>query len=284
MRRTVPSFLILVLLLVAFLSTLPIHAVLPVTTTGPAKGNLVIVGGGAKSPAIFQRLIKLAGGPSSLILVVPTAEADDKADLDHAGGSNLRKAGATNLQLLHTRDRKIADSDEFVKPILQARGIWLSGGRQWRLADVYLGTKTQRAFAALLDRGGVIGGSSAGATIQGSLLVRGDPSGNTIMLSPGHLQGFGFLQNSAVDQHVIVRKRQNDLIPVIQQHPALLGIGLDEDTAIIVHGNQFEVMGASKALIYDATAPHSAGAPWWLELSNGDRFDMATRRKVGGAR
>lgn len=246
---------------------------------GPAPGSLVIVGGNARNPAIFERFIKLAGGPSSLILVVPTAEPDGMLGLEREGTS-LRKAGATRLQLLHTRDRDVANSDAFVAPIRQASGVWLGGGRQWRLADAYLGTKTLQAFTALLERGGVIGGSSAGATIQGSLLVRGDPSGNTIMLSPTHLEGFGFLKNSAIDQHVIARKRQSDLIPVIEKYPSILGIGLDEDTAIIVSGNQFEVLGASKALIYNAAAPHPADAPWWQELVSGDRFDLATRKKM----
>lgn len=249
-------------------------------TAGPAHGTLVIVGGGAKSSGIFKRFVELAGGGAAPIVVIPTAEAGEDLSLERAGGRSLREAGATDLRLVHTRDRKVADSDEFVAVIEAARGAWIGGGRQWRLADAYLGTKTQRALVALLERGGVIGGSSAGATIQGSFLVRGDPTGNTIMVSPGHLEGFGFLKEAAIDQHVIARKRQADLIPVVNERPWLLGIGIDEDTAIVVRANEFEVIGASKALIYDARAPHSPEGPAWLELSAGDRFDLGGRRKI----
>jgi cyanophycinase len=252
----------------------------PAALIGPAKGALVIVGGGAKSGRIFEKFVELAGGGASPIVIMPTAEEGENFNLVRAGGSSLEKAGATRLQVVHTRDRKTADSDEFIAPINAARGLWFSGGRQWRLADAYLGTKTVKAMHDLLARGGVIGGSSAGATIQGSFLVRGDPKGNTVMVSPGHTEGFGFLRDSAIDQHVLARGRQQDLIPVIREHPGLLGIGLDEDTAIIVRGNEFEVIGASKALIYDARMPHPDGKPWWTELAEGDRFDLASRRKL----
>src|SRR4030095_4405381 len=104
---------------------------------------------------------------------------------------------------------------------------------------------------AVLARGGVIAGSSAGATIQGSYMVRGAPEGNHIMMAKGHEEGFGFLKNSAIDQHVIARKREEDLLPVIAAHPALLGLGLDEGTAIVVQGDRARVVGASKLAVYD---------------------------------
>ncbi|MCP4894365.1 MAG: cyanophycinase, partial [Actinomycetales bacterium] len=163
----------------------------------------------------------------------------------------FKKAGATNVHLLHTRDPKVADSDEFVAVLRDARALWFGGGRQWRLADAYLGTKTEAAFHDVLKRGGVIGGSSAGATIQASYLVRGAPEGNQIMMSSGHEQGFGFIHNSAIDQHLLVRKRENDMLPVIRKHPHLLGIGIDESTALYVRGNNAEVIGKSKVLFYD---------------------------------
>ena len=136
-------------------------------------------------------------------------------------------------------------------PIEQATGVFIAGGRQWRLADAYLDTRTHTALRALLDRGGVIAGTSAGATIQGSFMVRGDTKGNELMIGD-HVEGMGFLKGVTIDQHVLRRNRQFDLIPVIEAHPELLGIGIDEDTAIVVRRDRFEVVGSSYVLVYDS--------------------------------
>ncbi|MCZ6853103.1 MAG: Type 1 glutamine amidotransferase-like domain-containing protein, partial [Gammaproteobacteria bacterium] len=139
---------------------------------GPDKGTLVIVGGGA-GPEILKQFVELAGGPEAPLVVIPTAEGARAYDRFHRVAVLLREAaGATDVVVIHTDDRAEADSETFVQPIRKARGVWFSGGRQWRLADAYLGTRTHRELDALLKRGGVIGGSSAGATIQGSYLAR----------------------------------------------------------------------------------------------------------------
>jgi cyanophycinase len=158
--------------------------------------------------------------------------------------------------------------------------VWIKGGRQWRLADAYLGTAVEREIKALLARGGVVGGSSAGATIQGSFLVRGasgtprNPDGDsTIMISPGHEMGFGLLANTAIDQHIDARGRENDLQSVIVAHPELLGIGIDQEAAIIVHGDSFFVVGGRVA-IHDGN--QHDGAPYYF-LSSGQAFKLKTR-------
>jgi len=254
-----------------FLLSLLLVSALLAATHGPAKGTLIIIGGGAFGQDIWDRFFDLAGGKDAPIVFVPTAgDADTYSDSSLA---SIRKAGATNVTLLHTRDRKIADSDAFVEPIRKARAVFFGGGRQWRLADSYLDTRTQRELEALLDRGGVIAGSSAGATILGSFLVRGATSGNELMVSPDHIRGFGFLTDSAIDQHLLVRHREKDLIPVIDERPELLGIGLDERTAIVVHGDAFEVVGPSKVLIFTAGQPPET-------LSPGMRFDLQKRQPM----
>ena len=132
----------------------------------------------------------------------------------------------------------------------------------------------------MLKRGGVIGGSSAGATIQASYLVRGAPEGNQIMMSPGHEQGFAYIRNSAIDQHLLARKRENDMLPVIRKHPHLLGIGIDESTALYVRGNTAEVIGKSKVLFYDIALEKTVGKKFYTTLDPGDRFDLKSRRKL----
>lgn len=238
----------------------------------PRNGALIVAGGGTMGPAILARFFELAGGKQSPIVIIPTAGAVDQFAPDRTRQHFLARAGATNLTVVHTRDRAIADSKQFTDPIRAARAVWFDGGRQWRLVDSYLKTRTHREMFALLERGGVIGGSSAGATIQGSYLVRGAREGNEIMMAPGYETGMGFLRGVAIDQHLLARKRQDDMLAVIKRYPKLLGIGIDENTAIVVRGDEFEVVGESKVAIYDPTR-----LPYYF-LSPGQRFHLATRR------
>jgi len=245
---------------------------------GPSRGSLVIVGGGQLTPDIVQRFIELGGGKDAPMVFVPTAE--DGEPRITALNTFLGKAGVKNVTILHTRDRKVADSKGFVAPLKSARAVWFEGGRQWRIADAYLKTRTEKELFRVLARGGVIGGSSAGATIQGSYLVRGAVEGNSRMMAPGHEVGMAFLRNSAIDQHVIARHRENDLDQVIDKHRELLGIGIDESTAIVVHRDTFEVIGKSKVFIHDAKyQPGPDGKRYYL-LSAGDKFDLKTRHKL----
>lgn len=247
----------------------------PAPVTGPERGALVIAGGGRLGPEVLGRFIELAGGPDAPIVVIPTAGGEEAYAGDWEGLETLRSAGAKNLVVLHTYDRREANSEAFVEPLRRARGVWFPGGRQWRLADSYLDTRTHRELTALLNRGGVIGGSSAGASIQASYLVRGAPEGNHVVMSPGHERGFGFLPNTAIDQHLLTRNRENDLLQVLEVHPQLLGIGIDEGTAIVVQGNRFEVVGASKVAVYPGHASDD-GADYFF-LSAGSRFNLRTR-------
>jgi cyanophycinase len=237
---------------------------------GPPNGALVLAGGGTLSPDIWERFVELAGGPDARIVVIPTAGTLDQFPDDWSGLYELRRAGARNLKVLHTRDRTEADSHEFVRPLREATGVWFPGGRQWRLVDAYLDTRVHRELFDLLDRGGVVGGTSAGASIQASFLVRGDPETNQILMSPDYEEGFGLLPGTAVDQHLHQRERENDLWEVLERHPDLLGIGLDEGTAMVIRGNRAEVIGSSMALIYTSVDPTRRPRP----LRAGELFDL----------
>lgn len=242
---------------------------------GPRNGTLVVVGGALTDTSIIHHFVRLAGGPDAPIVVIPTAGGGERYDQDWSGLQMFRDAGATNLTVLHTTDRREADSEEFVEPLRLARAVWISGGRQWRLADAYLDTRVHAELRALLERGGVIGGSSAGATILGSYLVRGDTRTNTIVMGD-HETGFGFLKDVAIDQHLLRRNRQFDLIELIEVRPELLGIGIDENTAISVQGDTFEVIGRSYVAIYDNRRMLGDVGHFYL-LAPGDRYDLRTR-------
>lgn len=243
---------------------------------GPDKGTLVIVGGNMQDPAIVKRFIDLAGGPGAPIVIIPTAGEADEYDEYYSGLKLWRENGATNLTVVHTRDRKMADTEAFVTPLRAARGVFFAGGRQWRLADSYLNTLAHKELNAVLARGGVIGGSSAGASILASFMVRGDTKSSEAMIGD-HTVGLGFLKNSAIDQHLLRRNRQFDMLAVIDKYPQLLGIGLDEDTAIVVEGDRFDVIGQGYAVIY-STKPVAGASGRFYFLAPGDRFDMKARK------
>ncbi len=253
------------------------------TCHGPEKGSLVIVGGNMHDTAIINRFISLAGGPDAPMVVIPTASGADSMVYEREARV-LTSAGATNVSVVHTYDPQVANTEEFVEPIRNASAVWFQGGRQWRIVDAYAGTLTEKEIAKVLERGGVIGGSSAGATIQGAFLARGDTKTNMIMMGD-HQKGFGYLTNSAIDQHLLVRNREHDLVEVLRTYPGLLGIGLDENTAIVVTGDEFEVVGESYVAIYDynlwdenpsATKTLPNGGKFFF-LRAGDRYNVVTR-------
>jgi len=246
-------------------------------SVGPDRGSLVVVGGGTLGPDLVNRFLELAGGVEAPIVFIPTADERSQFPPDFAASTFLAMAGARHVTVLHTRDKAVADTEAFVAPLKTARGVWFAGGRQWRLVDAYLGTRVEKELQALLKRGGVIGGTSAGATILGSFLVRGARSGNTVMIDETYQQGLGFLRNVAVDQHLLVRKRERDMLEVVARHPRLLGLGIDEGTAVVVRGDRAEVIGPSKVAIYEH------GKEFYF-LQAGDRFDLKRRRRVPSTR
>ena len=254
-------------------------------TVGPENGSLVIVGGAMKDSNIVLKFIELAGGKDAAFVVIPTASGVDSINPQRFTRF-LSRFGVKNIQIVHTYDPEIANTEEFVAPIKKANAVWFGGGRQWRLVDAYANTLTEIEISKVLDRGGVIGGSSAGATIQGAFLARGDTKTNRIMMGD-HQEGFNYLKNSAIDQHLLVRNRQFDLIEILEAYPGLLCIGLDENTAIIVQGNKFEVLGQSFVAIYDTDLWQEKGKTdekpalpnqgKFFLLREGDKYDLEKR-------
>lgn len=249
------------------------------TRVGPPRGTVIVVGGGSMGPEIYSRFIEAAGGPDALILDVPNAGGASSYTDDGPGIRGWRAAGARNIHVLFTTDRKVADSDSFVAVIRRAKGIWFEGGRQYRLVDAYAGTKTEVAFNDVLARGGVVGGSSAGASILGDFLVRGAPSNNNFIMDyPGYQKGFSYLRGVGIDQHVVARSRLADLADsIMTKYPALLGISEDEGTAWVVTGDTATIIGRNKAFVYGGSDATDPGSPF-LTLHPGDTYDLGARR------
>jgi len=240
---------------------------------GSPSGSLLLAGGGELGVEIFERFVALAGGPDAHIVVIPTASSEETFGPTWPGLLPLWAAGANRITILHTRDPSVANSEAFVEPLRTAQGVWIPGGRQGRLVDAYLGTRTLEEIHGVLARGGVVGGSSAGASILASYLVRGDPATNEVLMVPGYEEGFALLRDVAVDQHLITRERVMDMPTILTHHPELLGIGLDEGTAIVVRGDLAEVIGRSQVAIYDPTDIRHIFV--WMHA--GDVYDLGAR-------
>jgi len=223
-------------------------------------GALVICGGGRLPDQIRNRFLELAGGPDAKIVVIPTANS--MADRPEVSRSLdvWKTRGAADVRILHTRSRQQADDPGFVRPLLDdATGVWIGGGSQSKLTDVYLGTEVERQLKALLARGGVIGGTSAGAAVMSRLMIAGGRTEARVG------QGFDFMPGTVIDQHFLKRNRLKRLLGVVRQYPDLVGLGIDEQTALVVdiHNHRLSVVGDSYviACVPDGSRKGKVGEP-----------------------
>jgi len=257
----------------------------------PRRGALVLSGGDVH-PAVRARFVELAGGPGRRFIYVPTAASGirlasgfeyEPLDVDGVNPRDslfaielARLFQVDRVEILHTRSRATANSRMFLEPLERADGVWLSGGNAGRLAEAYAGTEFVKGLERILARGGVIGGNSAGAIIQGSFIVRGRPD-KPVLIAKGRTTGFGFLPGVAINPHLLSQKRENELVSVLDEHPALLGIGIPDSSGLVVQGGRFEVVGRERVAIYDN---QKHGCCWYYWLQPGQRFDLASRRPV----
>jgi cyanophycinase len=244
----------------------------PATPDVPT-GTLFPCGGGNLPDAVWGRFIELAGGPGSPIVVlsIGSPTPDDPAP---KGLDVLKRLGCRDVTVLAQRARADVESPTFANALRRARGVWFVGGRQWRYVDAYEGTQAPRLFADVLARGGVVGGSSAGAAIESEYMVRGNPLGNRQISAEGYERGLGLLSGTAIDIHVAQRGRLSDLTGLVHAWPQLLGLALDEQTACEVHGHVLTVLGDGRLNIVDGLADTT------VTLGAGRRYDLRTRQTV----
>ena len=245
-------------------------------------GTLVIVGGGRMPVGLMEQFIELAGGPySSKMVYIPCEESSTVPPVQQTV-QRWRKAGVQHASFIHTKDRSQANSDEqFLRPLREATGLWFGGGRQWNFSDSYYGTTAHKLMKNVLDRGGVVGGSSAGASIQAEYLARATPIQNFDIMAPGYERGgLGFLPGVAIDQHFSQRGRLKDMAKLVRRYPQLLGIGIDEETAIIVRKSTATVVGRGHVFFYDHSQQTSSGGTDYVSLPAGSSYNLATRRAM----
>ncbi|NUM69734.1 MAG: cyanophycinase [Ignavibacteriaceae bacterium] len=263
-----------------------------------SQGYLVIIGGGERPDTIMNRFLELAGGENANILIIPNASAY-KEEEGGLGIQILRAKGAKNVSLIRF-ERETASDDSVLAKLDGIDGIFFTGGDQSKLTGELLGTKLYDKIMEFYKKGGVIGGTSAGAAFMSKVMITGDELINkdssyafhTIM--PGNIktaEGFGFLDNCIIDQHFVVRRRLNRLISAVLDNPQLPGIGIDESTALIVAPDMtFEVLGSRNVVIVNAAGAtdikvnhenlYGAQNIKIDILVSGDRYDLKTGKVI----
>ena len=230
------------------------------------RGHLLIVGGGPIPDAILERFVTLAGGPGKArIVLYPMASEYEDAGLELA--ADFRKLGAQAERILLTREQ--ADTEDAARRLDGVTGVWFGGGDQARLTAALLHTRVGAAIRQLYREGAVVGGTSAGAAVMSTPMLTGEerrPGGDR---PPGKdsadaymtiardnvvaAEGFGLLPGAIVDQHFVRRRRNNRLLSLVLENPALVGVGIDESTALEVGPvGPWKVLGGSVAVVYDA--------------------------------
>jgi cyanophycinase len=230
------------------------------------RGHLLIVGGGPIPDAILERFVALAGGPGKArIVLYPMASEYEDAGLELA--AEFRKLGAEADRTLLTREQ--ADTEEAVRRLDGVTGVWFGGGDQARLTAALLHTRVEAAIRELYRKGAVVGGTSAGAAAMSTPMLTGEerrPGGDRppekdsgsayLTIARDNVvtaEGFGLLPGAIVDQHFVRRRRNNRLLSLVLENPGLVGVGLDESTALEVGpGGPWRVLGESVAVVFDA--------------------------------
>jgi cyanophycinase len=206
-------------------------------------GSFVLVGGGTLPDSIRQCFLGLAGGKNAHIVVIPSASA--LADAPVQSYAFWKTADVKSVRVLHTTNRSEADDPRFYGLLRGATGVWISGGDQSRLAAIYGGTRVERELVNVIKRGGVVGGTSAGASIVSEVMMADAGKAG---------KGFGLLLNAVIDQHFTKRGRLPRLLAVLQSHQGQMGIGIDEETAVVIQGGEVTVLGHKTVTV---AVPHS---------------------------
>ncbi len=221
-------------------------------------GHLLVIGGAEdkyNERRILKKFLELAGGEKAEVLIVPVASdyPEFAADVYTQAFRNL---GVTNPRVLRATSRQDVVNADIDKLTNGLTGAIITGGDQMRLVSLLGGTKLAEKLRNMVrDTDLVLAGTSAGAAAMStSMIVRGEPSShphkNAVKLSPG----LGFLKNIIIDQHFTERGRISRLITAVSYNPYNLGIGVDENTAIILNGNGvLEVFGQGSATIVDGS-------------------------------
>ncbi len=221
---------------------------------GHTRGFVIPIGGAEErtgSAKVLKRFVKLCGGRKAHVVIIPTAS--NLADTGEKYIEIFTKIGVKNAVSLPINDRAEAANQDYLQALQQADGIFITGGNQLRLSTILGGTEIATNIRRLNARGVHVAGTSAGAAIMPEHMIAGGstgtvPSGNGVNLAPG----LGLTNDLLIDQHFSQRDRLGRLLTAISYNPFMLGVGIDEDTAIFIDPNQrFEVVGSGAVTVID---------------------------------
>jgi cyanophycinase len=222
-----------------------------ISTVGP----LVIIGGAEDKKgncAILREFVRLAGGAKSR-LVVMTVATQSPLEVGALYRGVFEKLGAKQTQTRDIRQREQASDPAVLDALEKATGVFFTGGDQMRITNLLGGTSADRVLHRRHEEGLILGGTSAGAAMMsGTMIVEGlseaTPRVGNVKTGPG----MEFLRGTIIDQHFGQRGRSGRLLSALAQYPHQLGIGIDEDTALVVQGEGFEVIGCGAVTVLDA--------------------------------
>jgi cyanophycinase len=264
--------------------------------SGNPPGSILAVGGAedkVKRRGILQRFVKEAGGKKARIAIVPTASTipDERAAFYREVFAGLGAGESIHVPIV---TRKDAQSAVHADALATATGVFLTGGDQTRLVSVLAKTRGFEAMRRGLVAGGVVAGTSAGASAFSETMIVGGANGlrvrrDAVRLAPG----LGVITRIIIDQHFSERGRIGRLLSAVAQEPHRLGVGIDEDTAIVYYGNgEMEIIGSGQVFILDASRAAAKGLdgakgrPFTLSgvvvhiLVEGDRFNVASKEML----
>jgi len=261
-----------------------------------SKGYLVVVGG-VQTKEIQEKFVELAGGKDARIIIIPNAGSEPKRSSESQQRDYISLGAQADYLLFN---RETADNEENLKKMEWANAVFFLGGDQSDLTRDMIGTRLLNKVFDIYNKNGVVGGSSAGAAVMSEIMLTGnelinkDSSSSFISIQKGNIEtakGFGFIKNAIIDQHFLKRKRHNRLITLMCEHPNLLGIAIDESTAIIVKPDDtFEVIGRNQVLVYDPTESKNIKTDKSLNLGisnikmhlliSGDKLNLKTREVI----
>jgi cyanophycinase len=234
-------------------------------------GALVIVGGGGTPPSVHDLFFHLAGGPAGRVIHIPSATGKfDAIDDKRAYYCEFYERNPASFEFLHTNDRAVAQSRAFAAPLDQATGVWIGGGCQNRLAELFLDTEVVAGLHRLLARGGVVGGTSSGTAILSDTMI----CCGYQQIELG--QGFSLYPGAIVDPHYSGRRRQKRMGRSLLLRPDLVGIGIDEETALVVQGRYAGAVGSGSGSVWFHFADPRTEAVYRYRLGPGETLVLPT--------
>ncbi|MGB7981560.1 MAG: cyanophycinase [Candidatus Nanopelagicales bacterium] len=242
---------------------------------------------------ILRRFVAEAGGAQARVLVCATASALGP-EIVELYERTFTRLGVAEVLTARPHDRREADKVEHVDAVTAATGVFFTGGNQMKLAATIRGTRFGDAVVAAYDRGVIVGGTSAGASVVSEHMVGyGSPGAQPKFRMVAQAQGLGLLPGVIIDQHFSQRERYGRLVNLVASSPDLLGIGLDEDTAMLVSDESLlEVVGKGSVFVIDmrtaltdaatarGTAPLMVSGVLTHFLPDGALFDLSSRSLV----